>query len=259
MDRVQEFCREVVTSLGCDPASMSQPGITVAPDESRTGGVTVGYKLGERIYLSCDPAVEHKLAAAVGEMAPTLDAWTGVAEGLGGVLMGAARMQLLDHRNLVIPELPAGFTYRTISSADSAAQDMVAELVSVSSEDDLDEAEIEMDDLDEVIDVVVDSEGRIASYGSARLFDRAQGFGDIGSLTREEYRGMGLGVAVIATTCMRLIDEGIEPLYRCGDENAGSRALSAKLGFRAATRLIAYRFLNQEVAPRQGIEPCLPG
>ena len=208
----------------------------------------VGYLLGEHVLVTCDPAVESMLSAAVVGMEPNLDAWKHVAAENSGELLGAGRMQLLVDPNVKSPGLPAGFEHRTLENDDPEAIALIAALIDVSSEDDLDEAELDIDDLDKTMDVVIGPTGEVAAYASARSFEMAHTHGDIGVITREDHRGLGLGVAVVALLSARLFTEGIEPLYRCGEENNGSMRLSASLGFEPATRLVAYRFPSPALA-----------
>lgn len=119
---------------------------------------------------------------------------------------------------------------------------MLERLVAISSEDDLDEAEIELDNLDEHMNAVVDDDGQIASLASSRPFHMAPAFGDIGIMTRADCRSQGLGSAAVATLCTRLIQDGIAPVYRCDEDNTGSVELSRGLHFAPVAMLSAYRF-----------------
>ena len=89
---------------------------------------------------------------------------------------------------------------------------------------------------------MLDDNGQIASYGCGRPFDMANTFADIGVLTRADCRGKGLGAAVVAAVCPRLMRAGLEPLYRCDEDNVGSVRLSASMGFTPATTVTAFRF-----------------
>jgi len=92
--------------------------------------------------------------------------------------------------------------------------------------------------------VILDTSGDIVTYSSAHPFEMAAGYGDIGILTRPEYQGQGLGSLAVAAICERLEHEGLEPLYRCEEDNVGSIKVSVGLGFEIATQLVAYRFSN---------------
>ncbi len=234
----------MVESMGCEPSIIDAVGVTVKghPDRAESR-VTAGYLLGKHFVITCDPAVESMLQAAASGMEPTLEGWTEVAFATGGEFLGTGRMQLLsDPGGLKAPVVASGYELRTIRSEEPDTRSMVERLVEVSDDDDLDEAEIDLDDLDEVIHVAVGTDGEIAAYASARQFDLVSGYGDIGVLTHADHRGKGLGVAAVSALCERLIGEGLEPLYRCDEENAASMRLSESMGFVPATRLVGYRF-----------------
>ena len=141
-----------------------------------------------------------------------------------------------------MPPLPEGYGYRSLQSDASEDRAFIADLIANSSEEDLDESEVAIDELDEIIEVVTAPEGEIAAYASASQFDMAEGFGDIAVLTNKDHRRRGLGVASVAALCSRLHEAGRDPVYRCDEINHGSVRLSAALGFSPATRLAAYRF-----------------
>ena len=231
--------------MGCDPALIEQPGVTVkgSPDRAENH-VTAGYTVGEHFFIPCDPAVEAMLtdAVAAASMEPTLDGFNALAAVQGGELLGVGRMQL--HTGDALPDvaLAEGYTMRSLDYRDEADVALIARLVEISDEDDLDEAEIELDNLDDLIEVVLDPAGEIASFGSSRDFDMSPGFGDIGIMTRPDCRGFGLGSAAVVAVSHRIRAQGDEPLYRCDEDNAGSIALSRGLGFSIATKLSAFRF-----------------
>ena len=229
--------------MKASPDLLSQVGVSVIGDPSRAEShVTAGYVMGEHFVVTCDPAVEDMLLRATRDMAPTFDAWQHVAASAGGELLGGGRMQLLGPALPTVPALPDGFTFRRLDKTNDDDLKLIAQLIERSDEDDLDEAEIEIDNLDDIIDVVLDTNDEIASYSSAIPFEMAMNYGDIGIMTRPEYRGRGLGSIAVAAMCARLRENGLEPLYRCDEDNVGSIKVSAGLGFEIATQLVAYRF-----------------
>ncbi len=115
----------------------------------------------------------------------------------------------------------------------------ITELIEASDPDDVDDAEIELDDLDPMIVGLVDGQGRMGSYASGRWWDGDQLFDDIGVLTRTDVRGRGWGSAAVAAFCRASLDAGRLPLYRCNRSNTGSRALALSVGFRESFSLLA--------------------
>lgn len=239
----RHFCQQLLTSMGCDPALLDTPGVTVAGDPERAESkVTAGYVLGEHFVITCDPAAEDMLTEATTGMEPTLNAFRATAEKMGGEFLGASRMQLCDAPALTRPDLPPGYEYTTLRNDDADHLELISNLISDSTEDDLDEAELEMDNLDDVIEVVLAASGEIAAFASCRPFSLAPDYGDIGVLTHHEHRRSQLGSAVVQSLGVRQHELGITPLYRCDEDNTASVQLSAKLGFRPATQLLGYRF-----------------
>lgn len=229
--------------MGCDPAIIGQSGVTVAGHPNRAEShVSSGYLVGDHLVITCDPAAEQRLTQAATRMEPTLESWAAVAAEEDGELLGSGRMQLLAIEGLPAVKVGAGYSVRTLDRASDADVALIARLIDASDADDLDEAELDLDELDNIIEVIVDSEGQIASYASSHGFDMAPEYGDIGIITHPDHRNLGLGSAAVAAVCRRIRDEGYEPLYRCDETNAGSIALSSGLGFTNATQLTVFRF-----------------
>lgn len=182
------------------------------------------------------------MEAGIPDLAPTLDAWARVADDLGGDLIAYGRQQLIAAPLPAAVAVPDGFIRRSLRAESAADFALIERLIAVSDPDDLDEAEVAIDDLDPIIEVLLDGDGQIACYGAARPFDLAAPYGDIGILTRADCRGRGLGLALVADLCHAIRNARLEPLYRCDEANVASVRLSAGLGFEVATRLAAFRF-----------------
>jgi GNAT superfamily N-acetyltransferase len=233
----------MLRSMNAAENLLDRPGVTVVghPDRAESH-VSAGYVIGSHFVVTCDPAAETMLRQTTQGMEPTFAGWEQVAASAGGELLGSGRMQLLGSELPPIEVLPDGYSFRRLDRDNPDDLQLIRQLIERSDEDDLDEAEIELDDLDERIDVIVDSNGDIASYSAARPFDMAPEYADIGIMTRPEYRGIGLGSIAVAALSERLRNDGLEPLYRCDEDNVGSIKLSGGLGFEIATQLVAYRF-----------------
>jgi GNAT superfamily N-acetyltransferase len=230
-------------SMNVDESLLTQPGVSVIGHPRRAENhVTAGYTMGEHLVVTCDPEVETMLIEATRDMAPTFNAWRQVAASAGGELLGSSRIQILSAGLPQVPGLPDALRFRRIDTTNADDLKLVEDLVERSDAADLDEAEIELGNLDEIIDVILDTSGDIVTYSSACPFAMAIGYGDIGIFTRPEYQGQGLGSLAVAAMCERLQTEGLVPLYRCGEDNVGSIKVSAGLGFQVATKLTSYRF-----------------
>lgn len=238
-----KFQHALLAHMDFDPSLLGTPGVSVAGHPSRAeNSVTVAYAMGEHVFITCDPAAEDMLTEATQQMEPSLAAWSELAPQLAGEFLGEGRQQLLTTHELAVPTLPVGFSLRPLVRDDADDFALLERLVDVSSEDDLDEAELELDNLDEIMDAVLDADGQIASLASSRPFDMAPDFGDIGILTRTDCRAKGLGSAAVTVLCERLVKSGIEPLYRCDEDNTGSVELSRGLFFAPVAMVSGFRF-----------------
>lgn len=236
------FLESLLASFGVDPAVRHVAGVTVAASPTRSEGQAAGYAVGDHLVITCNPAIEASLLEAAAGSEPSLAAWQQLADVLGGDLLGAGRQQTVSTDGLRAPDVPAGFSLRSLDAARPSDVALIAELIEVSEPADLDEAEVEIDDLDPIMEVLLDGHERIACYSAARSFELTPEFADIGILTRADCRGLGLGSALVAALCPRIRSSGLEPLYRCDELNAASVALSAGLGFEIAAQLAVYRF-----------------
>jgi len=245
MDLATTYQQALLKDLGFDASLLDTPGVHVAADPSRAeNNVTACYRLNEgQLFIGCPPAVVDTVRAGISGIDPTFEAWETRAAELGGELLGRARQQLLNEAGLDDAPVADGFTLQPLDSKDPDHISLIKRLIDVSDEDDLDDAEIELDKLDDLIEVVLDADGQIAAFASSRPFEMVPDIvGDIGIMTRADCRSKGLGSAAVAAVSQRLMADGIEPLYRCDEDNPGSVALSAGLGFAPVAKLSAFRF-----------------
>ena len=115
--------------------------------------------------------------------------------------------------------------------------DLIAALVASDAEG-ADEAEIELDDLDERIVGIV-RDGTLAAYASECPWDVDGTFADIGVMTHPDHRGQRLGHAVVVEVTRSIDAGGRVPMYRCNLDNTASRALSQAVGYTEVSILAA--------------------
>ncbi len=237
----RRFVEELVQTAEADPAIIDRPGTTLAPTEGRAGSnVCIRYLVGEHVLLWHDPALTESLEALASEdVSLSDDAWTAAIAERGWEDAGSALMKILPAPLEADRALPGGFSLHRFDWSRPDDLALVQALIDVSTEDDLDEAELEMENLDEMAVGLVDANGAIAAYASARDWDYGKNFGDIGVIVRADVRGQGLGVAVVDAIIAVTQAAGIDPLYRCDPDNAGSDLLSKALGFVVQTSLRA--------------------
>ncbi len=120
------------------------------------------------------------------------------------------------------------------------------------SADDLDEASVELDHWLVVGAVEPDGAGgeRIVAVSSVYPWDETM-LADIGILTAPDARGRGIARELVRAAARDTLARGYEPQYRCGVENAASRATGLAAGF---TWWATYRVVTGE-APEDAPSP----
>ena len=205
-------------------------GTTVVTSPAREGSaIAVAYPLGPRTIVWCAPALSDTLMPLNGPSALSNDEFVLRAGDLGGALEGAAH-----HRVLPIPAPdPAIEAWRlmVLDRDDASHRMLISAFIDHCSDDDLDEAELDMDQLDEAIVGVLDESGALASYASARPWVFDAQCDDVAVITRPDHRGQGLGTAAVAAFSQRRQRIGRTMFYSCDVENVGSSRLAEAVGF----------------------------
>ena len=98
----------------------------------------------------------------------------------------------------------------------------------VCSEEDLDKADIFLDNLDPV-NFGIFHESQLVAYASSRYWENT--IADIGVLIHPKYRGKGLGKAVVSKLCNWCIENQVVPMYRVFDYHIYSLRIPQSLGF----------------------------
>ena len=138
---------------------------------------------------------------------------------------------LLDHfidpKDFKAAPYPQGFTPRYLD-AEKDNKTLLGFYDQCSAED-LDEADIYIDEPDPVIFGLFDG-AQMAAYSSHRYWENT--LADIGVLVHKDYRQRGLGKAVVSELCQYCFDHDIVPMYRAFDYNTGSLRIPHALGFK---------------------------
>ncbi len=235
------FVKALATTMGLERARLDKPGTVVIPEDQRAGtSYVVGYRLRQMTCLRVDPS----LASEVEELADPerslsleeLSAW---AEHAGWRIVDGGDSNLVTAMELTVRPPPSGATVVALDCDNQAHRDRIAELIDQCDPDDVDAAEIEMDDLDPIIRALVDADGRLGAFASGRRWTDDERFDDIGVITREDLRRSGWGGAVVAAFCQASFALNRLPLYRYNWSRPQSKALSLSLGFRPALSLLA--------------------
>jgi len=232
MTATEMFLDRWVTFTGNDSWTRQEAGVYVCPDASRvgTGRVSACRVLGQgptRTVLRVDPNVADWVAPLAG-VGKTLsdDDFVAWANHQGAKVLGSALMKTL-------PAAPSGTpSLMPFLRDDASHRELLLDFMTRVDDDELDDAEIEMDNLDELAVVATEEAGAIVAFASARPFDEAPDFGDIGVAVDRDQRRRGLGSHVVnALVEHLLLPNGMQALYRCDHDNPGSDGLSRSLGF----------------------------
>jgi GNAT superfamily N-acetyltransferase len=244
VDSVEAFRRDMLSSRGLDPTITAESGMTVVPEEARVGSrVASGYVYGRHFVIFTDPASADRLAdfdpgSFEADSLDPVERFGEFATSAGAEILGRGAMRVLQ------AGAPTPVDGVAIVDAEIDADvARIQALVDACTEDEVDDAAIEMDELDPVIRCIEASPGgALIGYASAFPDEDFGGRWDIGVLTHPDHRRKGLGVRSVQCLVADLVADGQLPLYRHDLDNAGSAALATSLGFVTATRLIAARF-----------------
>lgn len=219
----------------------------VCPDPERAGGRTAtSYPTPAGTVVFCDPDVAARVAEALGpdaEEAVTTDRWVDLATSAGAEHLGSGHNRVLVG-DIVHPGTPDdGIEVRVLDAHSDADMAILKVFADGCTEDDLDEADIDLDEPDPLMVGLFDGD-TMAAYASGRPYDDTPDFDDIGVLTSTEYRRRGLGARAVAEFVERRVasDPTRRMLYRCDVENAGSNGVAESLGFTLAHTIGAVRF-----------------
>jgi len=216
-------------------------GTTVVASADREGSTTaVAYPVGDRTVIWCAPAIAPLLWSLTQPGALTDDEFVAAGELLGGTFGGRGS-------NLVLTGEPAVLIDRRYEPVEldhnaSSDRELLAAFIASCSEDDLDEAELDSDELDAAMLVLVDTAGSIASYASARPWAMDEDFDDIAVITHPDHRGRRLGAIAVAEFARRRQQAGRMMFYSHGVENEGSRRVAETVGFEVVNTVAAVSF-----------------
>ena len=213
----------------CEPALFQQPGLKLIPEEKlKSKKVITIASIDKHLLLRFDPKMDFpfKEFKKINQSSKS------------AVLKFLAEYFAKD--NLVLNEpfyyfykldnkLPVSrvkdLKIRQISEADYPAMN---DFFKHCSEEDLDDADIDLDEPDPVIFCGF-YDNQIVAYASHRYFP--EGIADIGVLIHPDHRKKGYGLDVVSHDTRWCLDNNIIPMYRVWENNIGSVSLVKKLGF----------------------------
>lgn len=241
IDPVRRLIEAVSTKASGDLGRALPAATTVVASADREGSTSaVAYPLGDRTVIWCAPAVAPRLESLNGPGALTADEFLAVAAELGGTFVGMGRCRVLN----TAPEAPSreGYDLIGLDRDNEADRQLLAAFIAACSKDDLDEAELDMDELDPAIVVAVAPDGSIASYASGRDWWMDADFDDVAVITHPDHRGHRLGAVVVAEFAKQRMSAGRLMFYNCDVKNLGSNRVAETVGFELVVTVAAARF-----------------
>ena len=229
--------------FGVAAERFSEPGVLVVPSPDRQGQRLVShYHVDRHSVFWIDPDLERLFASWRPGSGPVSFGEFGEwARSTGATLIGRGVEHLLGPLYETLGRAPELVVLDGSADAGIAT---VRTLLEDCSEDDLDEAEFEIDALDPFLVGWVE-DGRLLALAGGRHEPARPGCMDIGVLVHAGARASGRGRAVVAATVEEILTAGQVPLYRCGTENTGSSRLCRSIGFETVLELEAYRWPTQ--------------
>jgi RimJ/RimL family protein N-acetyltransferase len=132
---------------------------------------------------------------------------------------------LYHKTEIVSPALPEEYEIR---KADPSIHPPLQEFLDGCTEEDIEDALIELDDPDEEIRLVYHRNKPVGYAGYRRW---GVNMGDVGILIQKKHRKKGLGSAAVAAATAACLANKCLPFYRTSSENVGSQTIARNLGY----------------------------
>ena len=237
----QHYVQAVHAAAAADLGSELAAGTNVVAAADREGSTAaVLYPLGASTVVWCAPELRPRLATLDGQPALDVEGFMRVTGDLGATPVGTGHHRVLTTQlsaPTIGPERIA-----ELHRSNPTDVERIAEFVDACSDDDLDEAELDLDELDPAIFAVLDEAGAIDAYSSARPWSIGGAFDDIAVITRPGRRGQGLGATAVRALIAARQPLGRLMFYNCHAENLGSNRLAESLGFELVMTVAAASF-----------------
>ncbi len=225
---INRYWRAVRSAVAEDLGREAETGTAVVPAPARAGSpVVVVYPGPGFTFVWCSPHLATRLEPLSDNRALSVDEFVDACTGLGGTLYGRGIHRVLVER-LDPPDHPQ------LAALDRDRPEHVAlieEFLAECPDDDIDEAEVELDELDPAITVTLNDQGGISAFASARPWTYDPEYDDIGVLVHPEHRRRGLGRTVVHALAHHQQSAGRIPLYNYDENNTGSHGVATAVGF----------------------------
>jgi GNAT superfamily N-acetyltransferase len=232
----QRYFETMLAAIEADLGHALPAGTTLVPAADRVGtGIAACYRFGDRSAVWCDPAALDRLAPFAGSHPVSAHDFVAQAMEVGAERRGIGMNRVLDGP-VVDPQIDLGtLTIRSLDPEVASDVALIAALRSAVSDDDADEADLDLDHLDPHIVAVVEPAAgerheRLLAWAGARAA-HAIPFDDIGVITHPAARHRGLGLACVHRLVEGRQSSGTPSMYRCEAMNHGSGRIAERLGF----------------------------
>jgi RimJ/RimL family protein N-acetyltransferase len=224
-------------ALGRDPGT----GTIVVPTRDREGSdVAVVYPARDFTVIWCSPQLAPTLDPLVDTHPLTVEDFVSACVPLGGDLLAYGNQRVLT-TTAPLPDIE-GWRLGSLDPTDREDVELLRRFLQECPEDDVEEAEIDIDELDSAITVVVTETGEIAAYASGRPWVFDPQFDDIGVLTHPKHRGNRLGSKVVTAFAARQQAAGRIMFYNCDVANLGSNRIAETVGFELVATVAGVTF-----------------
>lgn len=231
--------------FGCEREDFRQPGTRVLKEKELAGTDKAHlYHIDRMSVLRADPSLAEQAGLADGYSRDSGSLSASQLQALIPVQVESAFLDYyLDARDLNRFSAPAPFTTRRLDAQHEDS--LLLDLYAACTEEEVDAADIDADRPDAAICGLFDGT-RLAAYAGYRVWE--EHFADIGVLIHPDYRGRGLGKAVVSTLCEWCLGEDVVvPMYRVFSFNVHSCRIAQALGFKEM--VVIETFKSGESAP----------
>lgn len=212
----------------CSASNIQQSGTTLIPDKKYANqNMIVLWHIGKHTFALFDPSYIELLNNIMAQLAlNTSLSGDNIQKGVG---INSIRSHDIGSIHYLRPsELPGSTTPRTFDVRELSLSDeeQLSALHSNCTPAEVDDGYVEIDH------EIVFGCFRGNQLVSAASGYRMAGFMDIGVLTDNNFRKLGLGKAVVGALCKWAISQNVIAQYRCNIYNVGSLGMARSLHFR---------------------------
>ena len=229
--------------FGCERDDFVHPGTLVIKEEELAGtGRLHLYHIDRMSIVRADPSLAQQAGLP-----------DGYDRDFGSLtvsrLQGSIRVEVastfldyfLDAKDFKCHTARGHFTTRRLDAENDNPQ--LLRLYEACTEEDLDEAAINVDEPDPVIYGMFAGE-QLVAYASHRYWEDV--IADMGVLIHPGYRGRGLGKAVVSALCEWCLQNDVIPMYRVFSYNAHSCRIAQALGFKEIVVIETLKAVKEE-------------